>query len=544
MSRGLRSGLTALFLLVALIWSTRAHAESGDFNVHLEIGPGFALTGWQAEELGVGMSGAGKFEFGLKKWIGINAGLGYLQFFKGKHPEGYEQIDGAHALNGSLGLRFRPLNDESGYKWPWTKTPNHMGNLLGNLWIDLHADYYYTGGLNRFGADAGLGFELSVLNGLQMGPFARGMYIFQSNSSNDRDSDDGWILIAGLSFSVAIPPGSKKMYDSDLDGLYDPVDTCPDEPEDRDGFEDEDGCPDKDNDEDGIPDTEDNCPLTKEDMDGILDHDGCPDNDNDGDGIQDDNDKCPADPEDIDGFEDLDGCPDPDNDGDGILDEADQCPGEAETVNELKDEDGCPEPDTDGDGFVDELDKCPEEPETVNGVEDDDGCPDEGLVEVKENKILLGERIFFDFSMARVKTRSRIVLEQLANLMKVHPEYVIISIEGHSDPMGSKEFNLKLSRRRAKRVKKYLIKLGVKKSRLVVKSLGESEPWIAGRGKKDRKMNRRVELVIEEMDESMAMTPVADETKKAFVEEEAPQNEEELAPEPAADPEQAEEDTP
>jgi OOP family OmpA-OmpF porin len=100
---------------------------------------------------------------------------------------------------------------------------------------------------------------------------------------------------------------------------------------------------DKDTDGDGIPDSIDKCPNEPEDKDGFQDEDGCPDPDNDGDGILDKDDKCPNEPEDKDGFQDEDGCPDPDNDGDGILDVNDKCPNEPETFNGYQDEDGCPD---------------------------------------------------------------------------------------------------------------------------------------------------------------------------------------------------------
>jgi outer membrane protein OmpA-like peptidoglycan-associated protein len=100
---------------------------------------------------------------------------------------------------------------------------------------------------------------------------------------------------------------------------------------------------DKDTDGDGILDKNDKCPLDPEDKDGFEDDDGCPDLDNDKDGIPDKDDKCPNDPEDKDGFEDDDGCPDPDNDKDGIPDDKDKCPNEPETVNGYQDEDGCPD---------------------------------------------------------------------------------------------------------------------------------------------------------------------------------------------------------
>jgi outer membrane protein OmpA-like peptidoglycan-associated protein len=98
--------------------------------------------------------------------------------------------------------------------------------------------------------------------------------------------------------------------DRDGDGILDDIDQCPDVAEDRDGFEDEDGCPDFDNDKDGIYDQQDQCPNDPEDRDGFQDVDGCPDDDNDKDGIMDNADACPNNPETVNGYKDQDGCPD------------------------------------------------------------------------------------------------------------------------------------------------------------------------------------------------------------------------------------------
>jgi len=62
-----------------------------------------------------------------------------------------------------------------------------------------------------------------------------------------------------------------------MDGIANASDKCPDDPEDRDGFQDADGCPDPDNDRDGIPDVNDKCPNAPERINGFEDHDGCPD---------------------------------------------------------------------------------------------------------------------------------------------------------------------------------------------------------------------------------------------------------------------------
>jgi OOP family OmpA-OmpF porin len=98
--------------------------------------------------------------------------------------------------------------------------------------------------------------------------------------------------------------------DKDGDGIPDDIDQCPDVAEDKDGFEDTDGCPDFDNDKDGIYDNQDQCPDVPEDRDGFQDNDGCPDTDNDKDGILDADDLCPNNPETVNGYKDQDGCPD------------------------------------------------------------------------------------------------------------------------------------------------------------------------------------------------------------------------------------------
>ncbi|MGE5181823.1 MAG: thrombospondin type 3 repeat-containing protein [Acidobacteriota bacterium] len=182
--------------------------------------------------------------------------------------------------------------------------------------------------------------------------------------------------------------------DRDHDGIPDKEDKCPDQPEDHDGFEDDDGCPDLDNDKDGIPDLQDRCPNDAEDGKEPYPKDGCPGTkrDSDGDGIPDAYDQCPLEEEDFDNFEDGDGCPDLDNDHDGIPDAADKCPVCPEDKDGVEDQDGCPDPDNDHDGIPDSQDQCPTQPETVNGIKDDDGCPDAGPQIVK----LDGDRLTID----------------------------------------------------------------------------------------------------------------------------------------------------
>jgi outer membrane protein OmpA-like peptidoglycan-associated protein len=252
---------------------------------------------------------------------------------------------------------------------------------------------------------------------------------------------------------------------------------------------------DKDVDGDGILDKDDQCPKVAEDKDGFQDDDGCPDIDNDGDGILDTADKCPMDAEDKDGFEDDDGCPDLDNDADGIPDTTDKCPTDAEDIDGFQDDDGCPDPDNDADGIPDTTDQCPLEAEVMNGIKDDDGCPDKAGAIVTSRGIEISDRVFFDLDKAHLKHRSYKILDAVVTVMKENPD-LLIRIEGHTDDQGDADFNIDLSQRRAEAVRDYLVKKGIDKKRLLPVGFGFSRPLIQGTEEKERAQNRRVEFVI------------------------------------------------
>jgi outer membrane protein OmpA-like peptidoglycan-associated protein len=254
-----------------------------------------------------------------------------------------------------------------------------------------------------------------------------------------------------------------------LDGILDEVDQCVTQAEDHDGFEDDDGCPDRDNDADGRPDVRDMCPMLPEDVDGFEDDDGCPDDDNDADGIRDDEDACPQNSEDVDGFEDEDGCPDPDNDGDD---------------------------------FLDAVDHCPNERETVNGVADDDGCPDSEHALVVGDSIMLDDTIRFTSDQANIQRQSWKMLQSLAKLITDHPEYERIHISGHADQTGESEYNVRLSAARAESVRRLLVEFGVDEARLSTHAFGEDRPRSDGRSAADLQANRRVEFEIVRRDSS------------------------------------------
>jgi OmpA-OmpF porin, OOP family len=283
--------------------------------------------------------------------------------------------------------------------------------------------------------------------------------------------------------------------DRDGDGIPDDIDQCPDEPEDFDGFEDEDGCPDPDNDQDGIPDHLDHCPNEP----GPPENHGCPLDeiaDRDGDGIPDHLDLCPDDPEDFDGFEDEDGCPDPDNDGDGIPDIDDLCPNEPEDFDGFEDEDGCPDPDNDKDGILDDDDMCPNEPETWNGFEDEDGCPDRGRVVVTDTKIEILDKIYFEFDSDVIKSESFPILDAIVATLNGNPDIRLVEIQGHTDQRGSDAYNLDLSDRRAASVRRYLIEGGIDSGRLQSQGYGKRQLIDQRNNEEAWAKNRRVEFLI------------------------------------------------
>lgn len=263
-------------------------------------------------------------------------------------------------------------------------------------------------------------------------------------------------VYAGVSFAPNFDPASR---DSDLDHVADGSDKCPNDPEDMDGFQDKDGCPELDNDADGRED-----------------------------GI----DKCPNDPEDDDGFMDNDGCPDPDNDKDGVMDADDQCPVDAGSPDMA----GCPVKDTDGDGLTDDLDRCPYDAEDKDGDRDEDGCPDEDRVVVEKGFIKINDVIYFDTGKATIQERSYGLLDEIAAVVNKNPQLLKIRVEGHTDDVGNDLSNLKLSQARAESVKAYLSSHGVDASRLDAAGFGEMKPKVSNDSEEHRAENRRVEFII------------------------------------------------
>ncbi|HYV49666.1 MAG TPA: OmpA family protein [Myxococcaceae bacterium] len=114
------------------------------------------------------------------------------------------------------------------------------------------------------------------------GPFHAELAVGRGVTIDGSYGRESYRVIFGLRYELDLD-----VRDRDHDGIPDGQDACPDEPEDKDGFEDSDGCPDPDNDHDGVADPDDQCPMDP----GPKELDGCPDRDQDD--VPDIVDKCP-----------------------------------------------------------------------------------------------------------------------------------------------------------------------------------------------------------------------------------------------------------
>lgn len=243
------------------VFNPRLVAEYRASNWTLAANGGYRVRPTDGEDIGPLQVGNGiTYGGGASVNLGSPAVAAIGEVFGTQYDVSPEANAGDNPLEALLGLRFS------------SKDKGLTGMLAGGVGL-----------ISAFGAP-----ELRVLGGLAW--------------SSDSLGDDRVVIAGG---SAGIDDG-----DNDEDGVRNFTDACPAEKEDRDGFQDSDGCPDIDNDMDGIVDADDRCPVNAEDLDAFEDKDGCPEIDNDQDGLADQLDRCPAEPETRNGHRDEDGCPD------------------------------------------------------------------------------------------------------------------------------------------------------------------------------------------------------------------------------------------
>lgn len=321
-------------------------------------------------------------------------------------------------------------------------------------------------------------------------------------------------------FAIRIPILYKAPKDRDKDKVSDKLDKCIDIP----GTWALKGCSDVDN--DGVLDQNDSCVTDS----GLVKFNGCPDRD--GDGIIDKEDDCPDTP----GISEFNGCPD--TDGDGLMDKLDKCP----TFPGPKENKGCPykllhtiddlgqilETDTMffnekihhfeqlradkshlfkmGETDPSDIIKVILGNDTINAIKTPEGYfyykylpPEPIKIElIEEEEEILKEafnNLEFETGKAIIKESSFNSLEKLAGLLMKKPVWRI-QISGHTDSQGKASSNLKLSKKRAQAVAKFLEKNNVLQNRIEVMWFGETNPITTNKTKAGRAKNRRVEMEI------------------------------------------------
>jgi outer membrane protein OmpA-like peptidoglycan-associated protein len=108
--------------------------------------------------------------------------------------------------------------------------------------------------------------------------------------------------------------------------------------------------------------------------------------------------------------------------------------------------------------------------------------------------------IEFSFGSDRIKRRGKWILTMVSGILKKYSRYKI-TIEGHTDDVGKEEFNLGLSERRARAVKKFLMLRGISGARMKYVGMGETTPIYPNTSEENRRRNRRVEFLLEKEDD-------------------------------------------
>ena len=416
-----------------------------------------------------------------KKW-GIGFGLGGYGTLNnggiGLMPELYfgrylsPRLD--IVLKGDMGLFNSNLKNKLDLVNPFLNLKFKLSDESSKLrsYVFAGPGYLYDNNTEAANFDLGLGakYYLSQNTAFYMeAAYFRGIESTTYDGITDRENL--WKATVGLKFDFG------KTKDSDMDGVSDNKDKCPDTPT---GVAvDANGCP-VDTDGDGIADYIDECPTVA----GLTSLKGCPDTDKDG--IADKDDKCPDTPK---GWKvDINGCP-LDQDKDGVADATDKCPDTPDGID--VDKNGCPV-DTDGDGVADYLDKCP----TVAGTAGNNGCP---VIEVAEETVspeMIIEPVYFGYDKVNYIKGEKTKIDKLVKILKSNSD-LKVNLTGNADSKGTEEYNMILTEKRIDSVVKTIQSSGIPENRISKeKALGETKPAATNETPEGRALNRRVTFEI------------------------------------------------
>lgn len=409
-----------------------------------------------------------------KKWgvgIGVgaygtfnNGGIGLMpELYLGRYLSPRLDIE----LKGNVGLFRNNLKNGLDLVNPFLNLKLKLSDEGSNLrpYVFAGPGYLYDNSTEALNFDLGLGakYYMSQNTAFYMeAAYIRGIESTTYDGITDRDNL--WKATVGLEYDFG------KAKDSDMDGVSDKKDKCPNTPA---GVAvDAKGCP-LDNDGDGVADYIDECPTVA----GLTSMKGCPDSDKDG--IADKDDACPE----VAGLISMKGCPD--TDGDGITNKDDKCP---DTPKGYKvDANGCPF-DSDKDGVADEADKCP----TIAGTIENKGCPEIDAAVKTEVPSIKVEPVYFDYDNANYMNGEKTKIDQLVKILKSDIN-LKVNLTGNADNVGTEEYNMMLTEKRIDTVVNTIQAGGIPENRISKeKALGETKPNATNETPEGRALNRRV----------------------------------------------------
>lgn len=124
------------------------------------------------------------------------------------------------------------------------------------------------------------------------------------------------------------------------------------------------------------------------------------------------------------------------------------------------------------------------------------------LATVTRDRIEIRDKVYFETNRAVIKPESYALLDEIAGLVADYPEVQKLRVDGHTDERGPAGYNRRLSQQRADAVRQYLINKGVDSSRIFARGAGEDEPLVKEKTDEAYEQNRRVEFVVVEWDAS------------------------------------------
>lgn len=449
----MRTRLAVATLLLGLAVPAAVRAESGFLNIHLE--PGLALpAGGYLKDIYGDQASAFGFHGGLGIDVQPFSPIGFqlrYSFATFPPPEGSpDTAENANDHGITLGVRWRILDNREGYQFSG-------GDIMGNLWVDGNIGYHSFYNNGTLGIDAGVGYEASVIEPLQVGVFSRLYFVPDLSTDDDPattidESAASIYLILGVSFSLALL-GEPEALDTDGDGLSDERESNAHNTDPRN--------PDTDGDAlgDGVEVNSGRTDARNPDTDG----DGVPD------GTEDENHNGSREPTETDATN-------RDTDGGGVPDGWEREHGKNGLV--------ASDDDSDGDRVLENVDQCPG---TARGTEVDA----RGCAILRPTLVLRG--VNFAVDSAEIDPSSFPVLDGVARILADNPD-VRVEISGHTDNTGGRAHNMSLSQARAESVRNYMVSRGIAEARLDARGYGPTRPVASNDTEEGKAQNRRIEF--------------------------------------------------